>query len=90
MMSKNTSGGATLQNAMGGKPTNLGEVMSSNVTTNVNTTNTQKVEGGFTITIDASKVPNSLDPTMLKNEIMSVMYKLGDEMKKQGVLNFKI
>lgn len=90
MMSKNKSGGATLQNAMGGKPTNLGEVMSSNVTTNVNTTNTQKVEGGFTITIDASKVPNSLDPTMLKNEIMSVMYKLGDEMKKQGVLNFKI
>lgn len=69
---------------------NLSEVINSNVTTNVNTTNTQKVEGGFTITIDASKVPSNLDPIMLKNQIMDVMYKMGDEMKKQGVLNFKL
>ena len=62
----------------------------SSQTTNINTTNTQKVEGGFTITIDASKVDKSLDPTMIKNEVMNAMYKLKDEMKKQGVLNFDL
>jgi hypothetical protein len=82
---------ATLQNTLGEKPTKLSEVMTNSTTnTNINTTNTQNLSGGFTITIDASKVPNSLDPTMLKNEMMKVMYQLSDEMKKQGVLNFKL
>lgn len=81
----------TLQNTLGEKPTKLAEVMTNSTTnTNINTTNTQNLSGGFTITIDASKVPNSLDPTMLKNEMMKVMYQLSDEMKKQGVLNFKL
>jgi hypothetical protein len=82
---------ATLQNTLGEKPTKLSEVMTNSTTnTNINTTNTQNLSGGFTITIDASKVPNSLDPAMLKNEMMKVMYQLSDEMKKQGVLNFKL
>jgi len=81
----------TLQSTLGEKPTRLSEVMTNNTTnTNINTTNTQNLSGGFTITIDASKVPNSLDSTMLKNEMMKVMYQLSDEMKKQGVLNFKL
>jgi hypothetical protein len=81
----------TLQSTLGEKPTRLSEVMTNNTTnTNINTTNTQNLSGGFTISIDASKVPNSLDPTMLKNEMMKVMYQLSDEMKKQGVLNFKL
>ena len=71
-----------------GSTSKLNEMSSQ--TTNINTTNTQKVEGGFTITIDASKVDKSLDPTMIKNEVMNAMYKLKDEMKKQGVLNFDL
>lgn len=80
----------TLQSALGEKSTKLSEVMTTTTNTNINTTNTQNLSGGFTVTIDASKVPNSLDPTMLKNEMMKVMYQLNDEMKKQGVLNFKL
>jgi hypothetical protein len=90
MMSVTNKNNPTLQNALGEKSTKLSEVMTTTTNTNINTTNTQNLSGGFTVTIDASKVPNSLDPTMLKNEMMKVMYQLNDEMKKQGVLNFKL
>ena len=90
MMSVTNKNNPTLQNSLGEKSTKLSEVMTTTTNTNINTTNTQNLSGGFTVTIDASKVPNSLDPTMLKNEMMKVMYQLNDEMKKQGVLNFKL
>jgi hypothetical protein len=90
MMTVSNKPSTTLQNALGEKSTKLSEVMTTTTNTNINTTNTQNLSGGFTVTIDASKVPNSLDPTMLKNEMMKVMYQLNDEMKKQGVLNFKL
>ena len=89
-MSVTNKNNPTLQNALGEKSTKLSEVMTTTTNTNINTTNTQNLSGGFTVTIDASKVPNSLDPTMLKNDMMKVMYQLNDEMKKQGVLNFKL
>ncbi len=88
LMSSPKKSNQNLQNALAEKPTKLSELMTT--TTNINNTNTQNLSGGFTITIDASKVPNTLDPTSIKNEVMKVMYQLGDEMKKQGVLNFNL